>query len=188
MRLPGIPERSYKSVPSGWVKARRSVRCLPAVVVSLVLVLLPGGSLSHAQQQTPQTAQPQPPKAASSKQPAQGRASIEEERLNILRSDIEREIEAYKKLKKEAEESVKVIDDKSREKLLKLSKMYEAMSAEEAARKIEKLDDETAVMLLVTLKPKTAGKILAQIESERAASLSKKILAKGKSLPAKNSN
>ncbi|MBZ0156338.1 MAG: hypothetical protein K8I29_09045 [Alphaproteobacteria bacterium] len=146
---------------------------LPVVACGL-LVIFPSRTSSQ---------QPQP----SSKQPVQQQKSVEEERLMILRADIQREIENYKKLKRELEESRKVLDEKTKEKLSQLAKMYEYMPSEDAARKLERLDEETAVMILTALKPKTAGKILAQMESERAASLSKKILAKGPVFPEKTS-
>lgn len=114
-------------------------------------------------------------------------ASLEEERLNILRSDVKKEIQRLEKLKKEIEEAQKALDIKIQEGLLKVAKMYEAMPPEEAARKLEKLDEDAAVIILNSLKPKTAGKILAQMENDKAASLSKKILIKGKVLQEKTS-
>ncbi|MCL5062574.1 MAG: hypothetical protein M1443_05115 [Nitrospirae bacterium] len=120
-------------------------------------------------------------------QPAAQQRSLEEDRLNILKADIKKEIERLEKLKKEMEGVQKALDLKIQEGLLKVAKMYEAMPPEEAARKLEKLDEDTAVIILNSLKPKTAGKILAQMESDRAASLSKKILIKGKVLQEKTS-
>ena len=128
--------------------------------------------------------QPQPQK--QEQQPVQQK-SLEEERLNILKGDIQKEIEDYKKLKKEVEVVQRAQDEKKQEGLAKIAKMFEAMSSEEAARKIEKLDEDTAVIILNSLKPKSAGKILAQIEDEKAASLSKKILIKGKIIQEKSS-
>jgi flagellar motility protein MotE (MotC chaperone) len=162
------PGRSAKKVVS---------RYLPVAVLCLVLFLAAAMNTARSEQQDPPAKQPVQPV----------RKSLEEERLNILRSDIEKEIETFRKLKREADDSQKVIDEKGREKLLKLVKMFEAMPAEDAAKKLEKLDEDTLVMILVTLKPKTAGKILAQMDSERVASLSKKILSRGKTLPEKSS-
>ena len=54
------------------------------------------------------------------------------------------------------------------------------MPAEEAAKTLEKLDDDTAVLILISLKAKSAGKVLAQIDPARAAALSKKALLKAK--------
>lgn len=113
--------------------------------------------------------------------------TIEEERLNILKDDIRKEIDQYKKLKKDIDDAQKSLDEQNREKLAKVVKMFEAMPADEAARKMEKLDDDIAVSILSALKPKTAGKILAQMENEKAAALSQKILARGKVAPEKTS-
>lgn len=120
-------------------------------------------------------------------QPAAQQRSLEEERLSILKADIKKEIERLEKLKKEIQEAQKALDIKIQEGLLKVAKMYEAMPPEEAARKLEKLDEDAAVIILNSLKPKTAGKILAQMENDKAASLSKKILIKGKVLQEKAS-
>lgn len=110
--------------------------------------------------------------------------SLEEERLSIVKADIQKELEQLKKLKKEIEELQKMFEERVEQKdaqfLSQLAKMYESMQPEEAARRIEKLDDDTAVTIIMALKPKTAGRILAQIDDGRAAVLSKKILTRTK--------
>lgn len=113
--------------------------------------------------------------------------SMEEERLNILKTDIRKEIEQYKKLKKDIDAAQKSLEEKNREKLARVVKIFEAMPPEEAARRMEKLDEDVAVSILASLKPKSAGKILAQMESEKAAVLAEKILARGKVSQEKNS-
>ncbi len=112
-------------------------------------------------------------------QPKQ-QGSIEDERLSIIKADIQKEVEHNEELKKEIEEAQKNIDEKTKERLLKVSKMYEAMPPEEAAKRLEKLDENTAVDILSMLKPRAAGGILAQMDSDKAASISKKIITKGK--------
>ncbi|MBI3593005.1 MAG: hypothetical protein HY099_05965 [Nitrospirae bacterium] len=134
-------------------------------------------SYVHAQQQSQlQQKQQQPLQQGV---PAKQR-TLEEERLNILKADIQKEIANYKRLRQEIDEAQKVIDEKAKERLMKVVKMYEAIPSEEAARRLEKLDEDIAVSILTSLKPKTAGKILAQMENERAVSLSKRIIVKGK--------
>src|SRR5208282_5231404 len=109
-------------------------------------ILLPiAYNLSFAQEQTQQ-------------QPKQ-QGSIEEERLSIIKSDIQKEVEHNEKLKKEIEEAQKNIDENTKERLLKVSKIYEAMPAEEAAKRLEKLDENTAVAIISMLKPRAAGGI-----------------------------
>jgi|SRR5208283_159325 len=127
--------------------------------------------LSYAQEQ-----QPQPQEQKQQK-------SLEEERLSIIKSDIQKEIEYIEKLKKEIEDARKIIDENTQERLQKVSKIYEAMPAEEAARRLEKLDEDTAVDILSVLKPRSAGGIMAQMDNAKAASISKKMITRSK--PAK---
>lgn len=110
-------------------------------------------------------------------QPRQ-QASIEEERLSIIKSDIQKEVEHNEQLKKEIEEAQKTIDENTKERLLKVSKIYEAMPPEEAAKRLEKLDENTAVAIISMLKPRAAGGILSQMDSDKAASISKRIITK----------
>jgi flagellar motility protein MotE (MotC chaperone) len=106
--------------------------------------------------------------------------SLEEERLKILNADLQAKIEELKKLKTEMEATSKGLDAKKKEQLVRVVKMYEAMPAEEAAKAMAKLDDETAVQILVALKSRAAGQILGQMDPDRVAVLSKKAINRGK--------
>lgn len=75
----------------------------------------------------------------------------------------------------------KAVDKDRQEQQLKVAKMYESMQPEDAARRLEKIDEESALVILTTLKPKAAGKILAQMDTEKAAALSRRMLKKPKS-------
>ncbi|TAN44325.1 MAG: hypothetical protein EPN22_07520 [Nitrospirae bacterium] len=117
----------------------------------------------------------------------QSMKSIEEERLSVLKADIKKEMEQLTKLKKEVEDAKRELDQKRQESLDKIVKIFESMPAEDAARRIEKLDENNSVLILSSLKPKIAGKILAQIEVDMAASLSKKMIAKSRASQEKSS-
>ena len=108
--------------------------------------------------------------------------SLEEERLKILRADLQAQIEQLKKLKQELEVMQKGLEGKRQEQLTKVVKIYEAMAAEDAAKAIEKLDDDTAVQILSSLKARSAGKIMGQLDPAKAAELSKKVLVRGKGM------
>jgi flagellar motility protein MotE (MotC chaperone) len=108
--------------------------------------------------------------------------SLEEERLKILRADLQAQIEQLKKLKQELEVMQKGLEGKRQEQLTKVVKIYEAMAAEEAAKALEKLDDDTAIQILSSLKARSAGKIMGQLDPDRAAALSKKVLVRSKGL------
>ncbi|MBF0328301.1 MAG: hypothetical protein HQL10_04025 [Nitrospirae bacterium] len=113
--------------------------------------------------------------------------AIEEERLLILKADIKKEIEQLNRLKKEIEDAKNSLAQKRQESIDKIVKIFESMPAEDAARRIEKLDENNSVLILSSLKPKVAGKILAQIEVEMAASISKKMIAKSRASQEKSS-
>jgi len=119
-------------------------------------------------------------------QPA-GQRTLEEERLNIIRADIQKKIEQLEKLKKEIEEAQKVLQKERDEEILKVVKIYEAMPPERAARKLEALNENTAALILTHIKPRTAGRIMAQMNTEKAASISKKMLERGKVVTEKTS-
>lgn len=111
-------------------------------------------------------------------------STIEEDRLKILKQDIEKKTEELKKLKEEVELKIKEqqtlkeqLEKATQENYQRLAKIYESMPPEEAASRIEKLDEDTAVLLLLAIKPRQAGKILANVNPDKAAILSKKIVS-----------
>jgi len=109
--------------------------------------------------------------------------SIEEERIKILKEDLAKKTEELKKLREEINakikehEAIKVqLERAQSENFQRLAKIYELMPPEEAAARIEKLDDETAITLILAIKPRQAAKILANVNPEKAAIISKKIV------------
>lgn len=168
---------------SGLISNGLSLRGKASIfLIALACVFYPVSYSLDAQQQEGQDSadkkQTEPPQSPDKKQQAAPQKSIEEERLSILRADIQKEIESLKKLRKDLEDVRGNIDQKKQESLARVAKIFESMTPEDAARRIEKLDEATAVVILNALKPKSAGKILAQIGAELAASISKKILAR----------
>jgi len=57
-----------------------------------------------------------------------------------------------------------------------LTKIYEAMPAEEAAARLERMPDRKAVEVLRLLKGKSAGAILSEVKPDRAARLTEQLL------------
>jgi flagellar motility protein MotE (MotC chaperone) len=105
----------------------------------------------------------------------------EEERLKLLRSDIEG------LLKKQAGPVKSAAVSPSAGKptgvptraanLVHLSQAFETMPVEEAAQRIEKMREAVALDLLARLKSKTAGQILAALDPAKAARLVEKLAA-----------
>lgn len=57
-----------------------------------------------------------------------------------------------------------------------LAKIYEAMPAEEAAARLERMPERKALEVLRLIKGKSAGAILAEVKPERAARLTEQLL------------
>ena len=100
-------------------------------------------------------------------------------RLEGLQRDVEalaaRQVKEAERLKKKAEElekkNNKVIEDDP--SLTHLVKVYNAMDPEEAALRIEKMDQYLALEILAGIKDKKAAVVLAGVKPEKAALLTK---------------
>ncbi len=109
----------------------------------------------------------------------QARASVvalKEEQLRILQQEVEDRLQELKGLQ------LKILDLVEEEKRIKhehnrhLVSTLTAMPADRAARLLEKMEEEVAVMLLRNLKGKEAGAILAVLPPDKAARLSQRLL------------
>lgn len=172
-RLPSTDDIVDRTdIGAGHVEPKRHRRRWLLIAVAVCATLLPLSLTIHAQQETQKPAQ-------QAEQPKP--KTIEEDRLGIVKADIKKELEEYRKIKQEIDEMRKAVDKDRLEQQLKVAKMYESMQPEDAARRLEKIDEESALVILTTLKPKVAGKILAQMDTEKAAALSRRMLKKPKS-------
>ncbi len=104
----------------------------------------------------------------------------EEEKLQELKKEMEQKIAQFEKLKIDVEASLKKVEDEREQNFRHLVKVYESMPAEDAAARMEKLEDKVALALLSRMKGKTAGKVLAAVEATRAARLSEALAEKKK--------
>lgn len=100
----------------------------------------------------------------------------EEETLRMLKLGIVGDIKRYTAIKSEILDDLMQLDKKRDERFNKLVKIYEIMSPGEAALRLIKMDESTAIKLIFMMKEKAAGKILGQMEPSRAARISEKIV------------
>ena len=68
-------------------------------------------------------------------------------------------------------------EQKQTARLKKIAKMYEAMPPEEAASRIEQLPQGTAIKVLLLIKSRAAGNILAEVSPRKAAKLTERYLS-----------
>jgi flagellar motility protein MotE (MotC chaperone) len=98
----------------------------------------------------------------------------DEERLRLLRLDIE---ELLKKHEKQAKGNTSSAKAGSGPQVVQLGQVFESMPVEEAAQRLDKMSDAVALDLMSRLKSKTAGQILAAMNPTRAARLVEKLAA-----------
>ncbi len=103
----------------------------------------------------------------------EGEVTRKEERLNAIKRDIESRLAELRKVHQEIESLVKKINEADDERTRKIVKIYESMSPEEAASRIEGLDKEMSVMILSAMNEKKAAKILGLVDVKRSVELSK---------------
>ncbi len=113
-----------------------------------------------------------------------------EERLMIVRSQVEELLEQNEALEKRiqsarakeerpAAHSTKIQADKDRgaqDQRTQLAKIFESMPSEDAAARLERMPDRKAIEILRMVKSKTAGAILSQVKADRAAKLTEQLL------------
>ncbi|MFQ5455221.1 MAG: MotE family protein [Nitrospirota bacterium] len=102
----------------------------------------------------------------------------DEERLLRLQNELNEIVKKYTKIRDEAEKRCSSIQDREKEYFTNLIKVYESMSPESAAARIEKMNKEIALRLLVNMKGKAVGKILSFIEPQKAAKFSEGFIKK----------
>ncbi|MGQ9569987.1 MAG: MotE family protein [Thermodesulfovibrionales bacterium] len=95
----------------------------------------------------------------------------EEERLKVIRKDIDDRIEKYSKILNQIENLLKKAEQLQDEKLDRLVKAYESMPPEEAADKLSALSEPMAIKIMNKMKPKKAGSIMSYMDSKKVASL-----------------
>lgn len=80
---------------------------------------------------------------------------------------------------KSTQDKKELAEKQKREKnIKKLSKIYSSMKAKDVVPIFEKLDDETVVSILMTMKAKDSAKILGAMPPKRSSIISKKVRGK----------
>lgn len=103
---------------------------------------------------------------------------VREERLLSIKKDVDAKIAELNKAEGRIEAFVKKIDEVNEDRIKKVVKIYEAMTPEEAASRIEKLDERTAVMILSSMSDKKAAKVLGLMEVGKSVRLSQSFKVK----------
>ena len=107
-----------------------------------------------------------------------GEKAKEQERRRLAdEARLKRREERIKAETKKLTAVQEVRDEKLTARLKKVAKMYEAMPPEEAATRIQQLPQGTAVKVLLLIKSRAAGNILAEVSPRQAAKLTERYLS-----------
>lgn len=92
--------------------------------------------------------------------------------LKTLAQEVDKKLQEIKVQRKFLEELLTARDEARQKQLRSLSKIYEKMDPVKAAAILNELDDDLAIGVLEGMKSKSAGKLLSQLERDKAARLS----------------
>lgn len=110
----------------------------------------------------------------------QERSTFEQERLAVenkkkelkrLETEVDKKLSQLRQQREALEKLLAEKDAVEQQRINELSKVYEKMSAEKAAKIFDSLDQNLAVSLLKQMKIKTAAKIMNNLSREKAAAL-----------------
>jgi len=93
--------------------------------------------------------------------------------LTEISGDIDRKVTELKSLVKELKSIKGEIDIFNNGKAMRLVKIYENMAPQDAAARIERLDDKMAASILGSMKEKIAGKILGFVNVDKSVKISR---------------
>ena len=108
----------------------------------------------------------------------------EEERLLVLRKEVDTKIAAYEKILGQMEEKQKRKQEDKDAKIDQLVKLFEGMPPEGAAARLAALDDGMAAAILGKMKSRKASAALSVMDPKRVAVISLKIVGRVKNFPA----
>ena len=92
--------------------------------------------------------------------------------LKTLQTEVDKKLNELRSMREEVKELFAKKEKEESDRILNLSKVYEKMDPAKAARVIATLETDLAVDILANMKQKSAGKILNNLEGEKAATLS----------------
>ncbi len=104
----------------------------------------------------------------------------EGKRLKALQSDITKEYKKLITLQKELEVELSKKGEKQEIEIKNIVKLYEAMSPEEAAKALEKMELTLAAQLISQINPRKSGKILDAMDTIKVKEITKAMFEKQK--------
>lgn len=108
----------------------------------------------------------------------------QERKLRIFRNEVEEKTEILARMRSEVEKMYQEIAQREQETQTKIVKIYEAMEPEDAAVRLETMEDGAASEVIMGMNGRKAGQILGVINPDKAARITRRI-AELTAIPAK---
>ena len=111
---------------------------------------------------------------------------LKEIRLKALEAKVRKDLEKIEQSISESKEQLGIQEEKSKENVAALIKVYSSMKPQEAANLVEAIDEGLALKIISGMKSKIAGQVLSQLDVKVAKRISEKMAGKTKK-PSKKS-
>jgi flagellar motility protein MotE (MotC chaperone) len=105
---------------------------------------------------------------------------IKEVRLEALEAKVRKDLKKIEKSISESKEQMGLQDEKTKENVAALIKVYSSMKPEEAANLVEAIDEDLALKIVSGMKSKVAGQVLSKLDVQVAKRISEKLAGKSK--------
>lgn len=103
---------------------------------------------------------------------------LKEVRLQALEAKVRKDLEKIEKSISESKAQLGVQDEKTKENVEALIKVYSSMKPEEAANLVEAIDEDLALKIVSGMKSKIAGQVLSKLDVKVAKRISEKLAGK----------
>ena len=103
---------------------------------------------------------------------------IKELRIKEIEAKVSKDLEKIEKGISESKQQLGMQDEKTKENVQSLIKVYSSMKPEEAAGLIEAIDDDLALKIVAGMKSKIAGKVLSKLDVKVAKRISETLAGK----------
>ena len=103
---------------------------------------------------------------------------IKELRIKAIEAKVSKDLEKIEKGISESKQQLGIQDEKTKENVEALIKVYSSMKPEEAANLIEAIDDDLALRIVAGMKSKIAGKVLSKLDVKVAKRISETLAGK----------
>lgn len=103
--------------------------------------------------------------------------------LNVAEAKLAEQLDAFEKAQRNLEETLAMADKAAERDIDRMTKVYEAMKPDDAARIIERMDVSFAAGLMARMRPEIAADVLSGMEPDSAYAVTLTITSRNSAVP-----